>query len=33
MGVRIEDLVVIGEGGALENLTPLSYELEIGTRA
>jgi Xaa-Pro aminopeptidase len=32
MGVRIEDLVVIGKDGALENLTPLPYDLEIGPR-
>jgi Xaa-Pro aminopeptidase len=33
MGVRIEDLVVIGADGKIENLTPLPYELEIGKRA
>jgi Xaa-Pro aminopeptidase len=33
MGVRIEDLVVIGTDGVVENLTPLPYELEIGTSA
>jgi Xaa-Pro aminopeptidase len=33
MGVRIEDLVVVGPEGRIENLTPVPYELEIGTRA
>ncbi|HET9327300.1 MAG TPA: Xaa-Pro peptidase family protein [Candidatus Eisenbacteria bacterium] len=33
MGVRIEDLVVIGADGKVENLTPVPYELEIGTSA
>ena len=33
MGVRIEDLVVIGPDGKVENLTPVPYELEIGTGA
>jgi Xaa-Pro aminopeptidase len=31
LGVRIEDLVVVGSDGRLENLTPLPYELEIAT--
>ena len=30
MGVRIEDLVIVGADGRIENLTPLPYELEIG---
>ena len=33
LGVRIEDLVVVGPDGRLENLTPVPYELEIGTTA
>lgn len=33
MGMRIEDLVVIGPDGAMENLTPCSYELEVGVKA
>ncbi len=32
LGVRIEDLVLVGEGGRIENLTPASYELEIEPR-
>jgi len=31
LGVRIEDLVVVGSDGRVENLTPVPYELEIGT--
>lgn len=27
-GVRLEDLVALGEGGAVENLTPLPYDLD-----
>jgi len=30
MGVRIEDLIVVGPDGKVENLTPVPYELEIG---
>jgi Xaa-Pro aminopeptidase len=30
MGCRIEDLVVVRADGAIENLTPFSYELETG---
>jgi Xaa-Pro aminopeptidase len=33
MGVRIEDLVVVGPDGVIENLTPLPYQLEIGKPA
>ena len=33
MGVRIEDLVVVGPNGKVENLTPVPYELEIGKSA
>lgn len=29
-GVRLEDLVTLGEGGAVENLTPLPYDLDPG---
>ncbi|TMQ64174.1 MAG: aminopeptidase P family protein [Candidatus Eisenbacteria bacterium] len=32
LGVRIEDLVVIGPDGRIENLTPAPYELEIEPR-
>jgi Xaa-Pro aminopeptidase len=31
IGVRIEDLIVVGADGTVENLTPLPYELEIGS--
>jgi len=30
LGVRIEDLVIVGSDGKVENLTPVPYELEIG---
>jgi len=33
MGVRIEDLVAVRPDGSIENLTPFSYELEVGARA
>ncbi len=33
MGCRIEDLVVVRADGTIENLTPFSYELEVGARA
>jgi Xaa-Pro aminopeptidase len=33
LGVRIEDLVVVGPDGQIENLTPLPYELEIGSQS
>jgi Xaa-Pro aminopeptidase len=29
LGVRIEDLVVVGQDGSIENLTPVPYELEV----
>ena len=29
LGVRIEDLVVVGKDGGIENLTPVPYELEV----
>jgi Xaa-Pro aminopeptidase len=29
LGVRIEDLVVVRPDGAIENLTPVPYELEV----
>jgi len=31
MGVRIEDLVAVRPDGTIENLTPASYDLEVGT--
>jgi Xaa-Pro aminopeptidase len=33
LGVRIEDLLVVGPDGKIENLTPVPYELEIGSSA
>jgi len=33
MGCRIEDLVAVRADGTLENLTPCSYELEVGVPA
>jgi len=29
LGVRIEDLVVVGKDGGIENLTPVPYDLEV----
>ena len=33
MGMRIEDLVAVRADGSIENLTPCSYELEVGVTA
>lgn len=33
MGCRIEDLVAVRADGSIENLTPCSYDLEVGTTA
>ncbi len=33
MGVRIEDLVAVRADGSIENLTPATYDFEIGLRA